>query len=111
MALSAPTTPRVSDPILEEIRRVHEDKIRELQTQPGAGLRTISDITLKDGVATPVPHGLGRVPAFVKESCVRGAVTAGVVSELRDGSVDRRLYVLLKATGYGADVAVDLVVV
>lgn len=110
MALSSPSTPRAADPLLEEIRRTHEDKIRELQKLPAAELRPIAGVKLKDGVATPVPHGLGRVPLFVRESCPRGAVTAGMVSEVRDGSVDRRAYVVLMATGYGADIVVDLVV-
>lgn len=108
MKLSAPSTPRAPDPLLEQIRLAHEAKIVELQRLPAAGLGVVNDIELVDGVPKAVPHKLGRVPTFVKESCVRGAVSAGYVAELRDGSVDRTKYVLLKASGFGATITVDV---
>jgi hypothetical protein len=83
--------------------------IRELQGLPAAGLVVKQNVTLANGVATPVAHGLGRVPLFVRESCVRGALSAGVVVETRDGAYPRDRYVTLTASGYGATVTVDLV--
>lgn len=108
MALSPPVTPRSTDPVVEQIRRELVEKVTELQRLPAAALKPISDVVLVDGVVTPVPHALGRAPLFVRESCPRNAVTAGIVVEVRDGSYDRTKYIALKATGYGATITVDL---
>ncbi len=90
---------------LERIRRNQADAIRELQGVRVA--RFIYDVVLEDGVPTPVAHGLGR-RVFVTPSPVRGAVTSGHISEIRDGSHSPSQYVVLEANGYGADVTVDL---
>jgi len=93
----------------EVIRRNHHDAIAELQAAPFSVARIIRDVTLADGVATPIAHGLGRrVMAFV--SPVRNAVSNGRLEEMRDGSHKPEQYVVLKATGFGAVVSVDLVV-
>lgn len=108
MKLSAPSTPRSADQTVEQIRSTHEAKIVELQRLPAASLAVLKDVELVDGVAKPIAHGLGRTPTFVKDSCPRNAVSPGVVTEVRDGSVDRTKYILLKASGYGATITVDV---
>jgi hypothetical protein len=110
MRLSAPSTPRLDDEDAEVVRREHEQKIVELQGLPFVKARLIQDVTLPDGVARSIPHQLGRPVLWVRESCVRGGSGSGRIEEIRDGSVDRSLYVQLKATGYGASITVDLVV-
>lgn len=91
---------------LERIRRNLAEAIRELQ-----GLRVLrvirEGVELADGVATPIAHNLGR-RAFVWVSPARGASTSGRIEEVRDGSYDMTKYVVLKATGFGATVLVDV---
>lgn len=91
----------------ERSRRNLADAIRELQLSSFAQPTTVKDVTLADGVATPVPHKLG-VPAFAMLSPVRGAVTVGMIEEVRETQYDRTLFVVLRATGYGATVTVDV---
>lgn len=93
---------------LERIRRDVFAALRELQKIPAAQERILASVTLVDGVPTPIPHGLGRPAVWVKESCVRGAVSNGRIDEIRDGKNDRAKYVTLKATGYGATITVDV---
>ena len=100
----------LADPTLERVRQEHAAAIRELQLAPAAEMRVLLSVALADGVDTPVPHGLGRAPLWVRESTVRGGVTAGFVEEIRTGSADRAKYVVLRATGYGATITVDLAV-
>jgi hypothetical protein len=94
---------------LERIRRNIVEALHELQALPLAGARVLTDKTLTDGVATPIAHGQGR-PVHVIVSSPRGAVSTGRIEEVRDGSHDRKRYVVLKATGWGAPVTVDVVV-
>jgi hypothetical protein len=101
-------TGQLADAVLERVRRNLVDAVAELQKRPEP--RVLANITLQDGIATPVPHGLSRAAAWVRESCVRGASSTGRVEEVRDGTYDRTKYVTLKATGYGATVTVDVVV-
>lgn len=93
---------------LERVRRNHHDAIAELQRLPFAGARVVRDVTLADGVVTPVSHGLGR-SAVVLVSPVRNAAANGRIEEVRDGTHDRTKYAAIKATGYGATVTVDVV--
>ena len=83
--------------------------MRELQALPAVGLTVLSDVVLADGVRSTVAHKLGRPPRWVGVSVVRGAVSTGRVEEIREG-VDRSRGVVLLATGYGAPVTVDVVV-
>ncbi len=109
MALRQPITPRLADPDAERARRVHEDCIRELQGLTCTNLRVIPNVTLASGVATPVAHGLGRPALWAQPSAPRGASSSGRIEEIRDGH-DRAKYVVLKATGWGATVTVDVAV-
>lgn len=92
---------------LERVRRNTHEAIAEMQRVPAMRARTIRGVVLEDGVATPIAHGLG-VPAFVTHTPPRGPVTAGWIEEIRDGSYDLGRFVVLKASGYGATVTVDV---
>lgn len=107
---TAPNTPRLKEPDAENVRREHARRIVELQATPGAQLQVVTGITLEDGVETPVAHQLGRPPQWVRESCVRGASTVGLVEEVRDGAFDPAKYVVLKASGFGATITCSLAV-
>lgn len=106
----APIAPRLADSDADRVRRAHHDAIVTLQQMPSASLQVIANVTLTDGTATPVSHGLGRAPAWVAPSCPRNATSAGYIVEVRDGSTDRTKQVLLKASGFGATITVDVVV-
>jgi hypothetical protein len=110
MALTPPHTPELEDRDAELVRLEHERKIAELQKLPFAGARIIRDVTLADGIPTPVAHGMGRAAQFVMLSPVRGSVTAGRIDEVRDGTYDRAKFVTLEANDYGATITVDLAV-
>jgi len=101
----------MKDALLESVRRNLAEAVRELQQQPLARAKLIANVQLADGVETPIPHGLARPVVWVRESCVRGALSAGYVLEVRSSNaVERAQYVTLKAVGYGATITVDLVV-
>lgn len=108
--LSAPITPRLADVDVERMRREHDLKIVELQGLPASSMLVISGVTLANGVTTPVNHGLGRVPVWIRESTIRGATTAGYLIEIRDTHADRTHTVQLQANGYGATITIDLAV-
>jgi hypothetical protein len=94
----------------ERVRRMHHEAIAELQRLPFAGARLAkADVVLADGAATAIPHGLGR-RVYVWHSPPRGAAATGRIEELRDGSYDPSKYVVLKATGWGASIVVDVYV-
>lgn len=104
--LSTPIDERTTPAELERIRRNLVDVARELQGQ--RVLRVVKeDLVLADGVATPIAHGLGR-RAFVLLSPVRGATATGRIEEIRDGSHDSTKFAVLKATGFGGPVTVDV---
>ena len=98
---------RLDDEKTERVRRNTQDAISELQRLPASRARIIRDVALADGVSTPVPHGLG-VAAFATHTPPRGASSTGRIEEVRDGTQDRTKYVVLKATGWGATVTVDI---
>ncbi len=103
IALDRDATPQQ----LERVRRNHHDAIAEIQRQRSVSSRIIENVTLADGAATPIPHGMGR-KVFATHTPPRGAVTAGVITEVRDGSHDPTKYVVLQADGYGATITTDL---
>lgn len=108
MSLSAPVTPKLEDEASERVRREFDMKIRELQTLPAALLTVTEGIELKDATETPIAHGLSRKPRLVIVSPPRGATATGRIEEVRSGSYDRARVVVLKATGHGATITVDL---
>lgn len=95
---------------LEHIVRNLREVVRELQLLPFASAKVAKvAVVLADGVPTPIPHGLGR-RAFVWHSPPRGASTTGRIEEVRDSSHDSNKFVVLKATGWGASITVDVCV-
>lgn len=92
---------------LERIRRQVHEAIGELQSLRSSTARILVDKVLADGVPTPISHGLGR-RVFVTHSPPRGAVSTGRIEEVRDGSYKDDKFVVLLATGWGADITVDL---
>lgn len=104
------TLPRVEDAELDRVSREIGRAVGELQQLPAAFLDVIPNVTLRDGVDTPIAHKLGRSAKWVKESCVRGAVTAGVVTEVRSTKHDTKQYVVLRAEGFGGDVTCTVAV-
>jgi hypothetical protein len=110
LAMKAPLDIALDDADAERVRRSHGDAIRELQGMPAASTVIIADVSLANGVDTPVPHRLGRRPRMVIVSPPRGASTTGRITEVRTGSHDRTQVVVLRADGWGATVAVDLAV-
>lgn len=105
-----PNTPQISSfAAAETARRAHEECILEIQRQPGVGARVIAGVELADGVERPIAHKLGRAPVFVRESCPRGAFSTGRVEEIRSTN-DRAQTIILKATGWGGTITVDVLV-
>ncbi len=98
---------RLEDQRSEEVRRNHGQCLRELQNAPGARCVIVEDVSLADGVATIVAHGLGRTPRFVSTSVIRGATSTGRIVESYEG-IDRRKVVKLTANGHGATIKVSV---
>lgn len=99
---------KLDDLKAEQVRKEHHDAITAMQKSPIVSTVHVQDVSLANGIATPVPHTLGRIPKMVKIGAPRGAAAAGYITEVRDGSVDRSKYVNLQANGFGATVVVDL---
>jgi hypothetical protein len=88
----------------------HSDRITELQSLPFSRAKIITAIALEDAVEHRINHGLGRAPTWVGVSVVRGALNAGRIVETRD-TRDRTETIYLTATGHGATITIDLVVI
>ena len=112
-AISTPAQPRQEDPKVERAFQDHKATIDKLADRPGVNMAILSDVVLYDGIETPVPHKLGKAPSAVSITAVRGQLTAGVVEDVRTltGTYDRAKFVTLKASGYGATITVDVLVV
>lgn len=102
-----PVSLRLDDETAERVRRSHAEAITALQAAPAVSAVVLADVALVDAVATPIPHGLGRVPRRVLVSPSRGATSTGRIVETRDG-IDREKYLVLTATGHGATIKVDI---
>lgn len=108
--LKPPSTQRLDDSKAEEARRSIVEKVTELQKLPFVDAQIVEDVELEDGVETTVAHKLGRRPKYIRESCVRGALTVGMVQEVRGGNEDPTRTVVLIASGYGAAIKCSVVV-
>ncbi len=97
---------KLADNASERVRRAHATQIAELQKTPAAGALVVSDVELEDGVATQVAHGLDHVPLWVGPSAVRGATSTGRIVQ----SASDSKFVTITATGHGATVTIDLLV-
>lgn len=105
----------LTDPLSERVRASHSRAIKELQTSPAAAMRVIQGVTLKDGVTTPIAHKLGRAPVWHGTSHVRASssgvtLTAGVIQEVNDSAYDPAKFLTIVASGFGADVVVNVAV-
>lgn len=106
----APAATRLDDPSAEQVRQSVDRRIRELEAAPATSMVVVPGVELEDGIETPIPHGLGRAPRWVRESAPRGPSATGRVEEVRSTSHDRTRYLVLKATGWGATITVDVAV-
>jgi hypothetical protein len=103
-----PLSVRLADETAERVRQSHARAITDLQRRLEA--KVVRAVVLPDGVRTSVSHDLGREPLWIGPSAIRGSVTVGCVVEFRDG-VDRVQRVDIAASGYGATVTIDLLVI
>lgn len=92
----------------EQVRASHDRAIRELQASPLARASIVADVELPDATEIPIRHGLGR-PARALISAARGASSTGRIEEVRSSEYNRSKVIALKATGWGATITVDVV--
>lgn len=110
-------TPRLGaylpDVAEERARRVHEQRIDQLQKAPLAQARLLRDVLLTNGVNTAVAHGLGRRASVFLSQPREFSSTIGTITEQRVDDIDPRRFVVLRATGWGGSstVLVDMLVV
>lgn len=110
---------RLEDDDADQVRRSHAGAIKELQLTPIVGAVVITSVVLPDATDVAVPHKLGRAPRWVGPSVVKevGAIASvGIIVDLgvtdsAGNPVNRSEIVVLRASGYGATVAIDLLVV
>lgn len=108
---AAPLAIGLADPDVERVTRNHAEILAALLRAPAGAMRIIAAVELTDGTETPVAHGLGRAPAIVIPGAPKGSgLTGGTIHEVPNSSVDRREIIILRATGYGATITVDLAV-
>lgn len=108
-------TGKQADQLTERIRRNQNERIAQIQKSPGFAIKIIRDVTLEDGVPTPVPHGMGRAVSAVTTPPRRTGLGASTPLVRRvDGTfedtakADPSQYVTLLASGWGAAVVVDV---
>lgn len=93
----------------ERARRRLTECVLELQDAAATAAVVVNDVELPDGVVVVVAHGLRREPRMTWCSPPRGPITdSGRIEEVRTGSRTKR--VLLKATGFGGTITVDVAV-
>ena len=91
----------------DRVVRNLDRRIRELVDTPIVNGTSILDIELPDGEEVAIAHGLNRrATALVSQP--QDATTTGRIIEVRSSSYDQKRYVVLKATGFGATVTVDI---
>lgn len=102
--------PRLDDRKTDAAVKDHAARLDTLANLPAASMKFIPDVELRDGIETPVAHGLGRRAAYVSESCVSGAASSGWIEWVRTPTkpADASKYVVLKASGYGATITVTV---
>lgn len=111
-SVSAPLDLRLADPAAERVRRSHAQTLEEMR---GAFPIVIRSVQLPNNVDTPVAHGLGRAPLWVSPGAPRGATTTGRIDDMGTRTsagvpIDRSKSVVLRATGFGATITVDVAV-
>lgn len=108
--IKQPTPVTVQDPATDRALREHQRAIVDLIGLPMAGAKVLRDVELLDGVETPIAHGQQRVPIWVQVSCPRNQTSSGRIVEIRSSDYDRTQYVVLKASGCGSSIIVDVLV-
>lgn len=101
---------KIGDPALDNAIRNVRDAVKEHASSPFLGAVFVKDVTIADGAFVPVSHGLGRTPNIVIVSPPRNPTSTGRVVEVRDG-FDRTKMVKLHASGWGATITVDVLIV
>jgi hypothetical protein len=110
-ATGRPSLPaRLDDPTTERAVRELRERVDALADLRAASLRVIAGVELEDGVETPIAHGLGRPPVMAWWSFPRDPATVGMVEEVRSDDEDRSQVIVLKASGYGATITLDVAV-
>ncbi|MBP9863657.1 MAG: hypothetical protein KBD62_37265 [Kofleriaceae bacterium] len=103
-------SPQLADRKVDAAVRELERRTDEIARAPLTAAKVIRDVLLADGVATPIAHALGRAVTWMCPSAPRGPASAGMIEEVRPATLDRAQYVTLKASGWGADITVDVLV-
>ena len=102
---------QLDDRTADQVRRSVGEAIKEIQSRPAMSALVIRNVSLASGIETPVPHGLGRAPMIGLVSPPRGATTTGRIDDLpgtKARPIDRASVIVLKASGYGATITVDI---
>lgn len=108
MAFRHVQTPQVVDfASAEEAVQSLGAAVRELQLQRGVRGKVVYDVELADATEVSIGHNLGYRP-FVQVSPPRGASASGRIEEVYNNSTDFKKLVVLKATGFGATVKVNV---
>lgn len=89
---------------IEHLRQNLAQIVRELQE---AHPRTFYGVELADATETPLNHGMGQ-RVHLAISPPRGATSTGRIEEVRNGAHDLSRTAILKATGWGATITVDV---
>ena len=107
-----PVSARQRDAEADRVRRNSDERITELQKVPIVGGFLVRGVKLPDDVDVPVHHKLGRVPVVIPgiPYALTGTTTTG---RIRDRTrvltnFDAREYVVLRATGWGTTMYLDL---
>jgi hypothetical protein len=99
---------KLDDLKAEQVRQEHHDLLTDVSARAIVGTVHVQNVSLANGVVTPVPHTLGRIPKMVKFSAPRGAAAAGYITEVRNAATDRSKFVNLQANGFGATIVLDI---
>lgn len=99
---------KLDDEKAERARRNHHDALLELQ-RVVISRENIKTVTFPEGQDVKVAHKLGRAPIMIIPGTVRGAVACGRIDEVL--TEDRSKLIILRATGFGADITAEVLVI
>lgn len=94
-------------PAVDRALEQHRQAIDDIMSTIAVDLRPMV-VVLKDGITTRIKHGLGRPYRGVTLGPVSGAATSGRIEEVTSTSPSTDI--MLRATGYGAEVSLGIVV-
>jgi hypothetical protein len=106
----------LKDETAERARRNHAERIDELQSVPIVRGKLIAGVSLPDGDEVSIHHGLGRRASVFPAVPLQGDFTATNgrlldITLLRSDKVDVRQYSVLKASGFGGTLTLDVWVI